>query len=117
MRNWPDIFGAGFGERIDGRQLDWNWDLPDSQNSSEWRKPEIIGHAATRGAMSLDTNWESVPDPLPTMEHRLVAAGKPVRVEGLPTSPAFPAQPLTIPANTHVTLLLDNVVLRLRIPS
>ena len=109
-------FGAGFGERVDGRQLDWNWDLPDSQDSSEWRKPEIIGHAATRGAMSLDTNWESVPDPLPTMEHRLVAAGKPVRVEGLPTSPAFPAQPLTIPANTHVTLLLDNRVLQTAYP-
>ena len=75
-------FGAGFGERIDGRQLDWNWDSADSQNPGAWRNPEIIGHAATRGALSLDTNWESVPDLLPTMEHRLVAAGEPVRSGG-----------------------------------
>jgi alpha-L-rhamnosidase len=109
-------FGAGFGERVDGRLLDWNWDLPDAAGSSGWRKPEIIGRAATRGAQSLDTNWESVPDPLPPMEHRLVAAGKPVRVEGLPALPAFPAQPLTIPANTHVTLLLDNGVLETAYP-
>ena len=109
-------FGAGFGERIDGRLLDWNWDLPDSQSFSEWRKPEIIGQAATRGALLLEANWESVPDLLPTMEHRLVAAGKPVRVEGLSALPAFPAQPLTIPANTHVTLLLDNRVLQTAYP-
>ena len=109
-------FGAGFGERVDGRQLDWNWDSKSSENSGEWRKPEIIGQAATRGAMSLDTNWESVPDPLPTMEHRLVAAGKPVRVEGLSALPAFPDKPLTIPANTRVTLLLDNRVLQTAYP-
>jgi alpha-L-rhamnosidase len=109
-------FGAGSGERIDGRLLNWNWDLPDAAGSSGWQKPELIGHAATRGAMSLDTNWESVPDLLPPMEHRLVAAGKPVRVEGLTSLPAFPAQPLTIPANTHVALLLDNRVLQTAYP-
>lgn len=109
-------FGAGFGEQIDGRRLDWNWDSTNPQNSSEWRNPEIIGHAATRGAMSLDTNWESVADLLPTMEHRLVAAGKPVRVDGLPALPAFPDKPLIIPANTHVTLLLDNHVLQTAYP-
>jgi hypothetical protein len=109
-------FGAGFGERIDGRALDWNWDLPDSQSSKNWRKPEIIGRAATRGALLLETNWQSVPDLLPPMEHRLVAAGDPVRVERLPSLPAFPAQPLTIPANTHVTLLLDNRILQTAYP-
>ena len=109
-------FGAGFGEEIDGRRLNWNWDVPDAADSSVWSKPEIIGHAAMRGAQSLDTNWEFVSDPLPTMEHRLVAVGKSVRVEGLPALPAFPDQPLTIPANTHVTLLLDNRVLQTAYP-
>lgn len=109
-------FGAGFGEQIDGRQLDWNWDQTNPQNPIAWQKPEMIGHAATRGAQSLDTNWESVPDSLPPMEHREVAAGKLVRIEGLPALPAFPAQPLTIPANTHVTLLLDNRVLQTAYP-
>jgi len=109
-------FGAGVGERIDGRQLDWNWDQPDSQHPGEWLKPEMIGHAATRGAQSLDTNWESVPDLLPPMEHRESAAGKSVRVEGLPSLPTFPDKPLTIPANTHVALLLDNRELQTAYP-
>lgn len=116
VEKFVGYFGAGFGERIDGRLLNWNWDMPDAAGSGGWRKPEIIGHAATRGALLLETNWESVPDPLPPMEHRLVAAGKPVRVEGLPALPAFPAQPLTISANTHVTLLLDNGVLETAYP-
>jgi len=109
-------FGAGVGERIDGRRLDWNWDTADAAGSAGWLKPEIIGHAATRGAKSLDTNWESVPDLLPPMEHRMVAAGKSVRVEGLPSLPAFPDKPLTIPANSRVTLLLDNRVLQTAYP-
>jgi alpha-L-rhamnosidase len=109
-------FGAGVGEQVDGRQLDWNWDQPDSLHTGEWQKPEMVGHASTRGAQALDTNWEPVPDPLPPMEHREVAAGKPVRVEGLPSLPAFPNKPLTIPANTKVTLLLDNGVLQTAYP-
>ena len=43
-------------------------------------------------------------------------AGPAVRVEGLPSLPAFPAQPLEIPANKHVTLLLDNRVLQTAYP-
>ena len=52
----------------------------------------------------------------PAMEHRQVDAGKPVRFKGLYAMPAFPAQPLEIPANTHVILLLDNSVLQTAYP-
>src|SRR6202007_2312399 len=61
-------------------------------------------------------NWELVQDLLPPMEHRLVGAGKPVRFEGLSAMPAFPEQPLEVPANTHMTLLLDNSVLQTAYP-
>ena len=76
----------------------------------------MIGHAATRGAMSLDTNWESVPDPLPPMEHRLVAAGKSVRVEGLPSLPLFLTSHSPSLLTHHITLLLDNRVLQTAYP-
>ncbi len=109
-------FGAGSGERVDGRKLNWDWDKTDSQKFGEWQQPEVLSHGATRGAQLLETNWELVPDPLPPMEHRLVPAGTPVRVEGLPSLPAFPAQPLEIPAHKHVTLLLDNRVLQTAYP-
>ncbi len=109
-------FGAGFGERIDGRVEDWDWDQADSRSSNQWQHAEIIGHAATRGARFLETDWLLVPDMLPPMEHRLVSAGTAVRVDGLSATPAFPAQPLEIPANSHVTLLLDNRVLETAYP-
>jgi len=108
-------YGAGPAEKIDGRLLDWNWDRPEDADSG-WTKPERIGRAATRQAQDADNRWELVQDPLPPMEHRLVDAGLPVRVEGLPSLPAFPAAPLEIPANTHVTLLLDHRVLQTAYP-
>ena len=107
-------YAAGPAEKIDGRVLDWNWDQPgDSEN---WMTPIQVGHAAAREAQDADNNWELVQDSLPPMEHRLVDAGKPVRAEGLTGLPAFPAQPLEIPANAHVILLLDHGVLQTAYP-
>jgi hypothetical protein len=106
----PGYYAAGPAEEIDARLLDWNWDQP-GDGDSGWEAPKLVGPAATRGARDANTNWELVQDELPPMEHRLNDAGEPVRAEGLPGLPAFPAQPLEIPANTHVTLLLDHRVL------
>lgn len=108
-------YAAGPGEKIDGRVLDWNWDQPGDSDSG-WETPARIGSAATRQAQDADNRWELVQDRLPPMEHRLVDVGVPVRVEGLPTLPKFPASPLEIPANTHVTLLLDHRVLQTAYP-
>jgi len=106
-------YAAGPAEEIDGRVLDWNWDRQ-AEGDSGWETPKLIGQAAMREAQDANTNWDLVQDVLPPMEHRLDDAGEPVRAEGLPSLPklpAFPAQPLEIPANTHVTLLLDHRVL------
>ncbi|MGC2163752.1 MAG: alpha-L-rhamnosidase C-terminal domain-containing protein [Silvibacterium sp.] len=108
-------YAAGPAEKIDGRVLDWNWDQP-RDDGPGWETPERVGRAAMRQAQDADNRWELVQDPLPPMEHRLVDAGVPVRVEGLPSMPAFPDAPLEIPANTHVTLLLDHRVLQTAYP-
>ncbi|WP_158944689.1 alpha-L-rhamnosidase C-terminal domain-containing protein [Granulicella sp. S190] len=107
-------FGAGPGERVDGRNFDWSWDQPGDINS--WQMPKTIGRGATREAQDGDNSWGLVADSLPAMEHRKVAAGTMVRAEGLPTSSTFPMQPLEVPANAHVTLLLDNSVLQTAYP-
>ncbi|MGC2496844.1 MAG: hypothetical protein WA374_03830, partial [Acidobacteriaceae bacterium] len=107
-------YAAGPAEAIDGRVVDWKWDQPG--DDSGWETPALIGRAATREAQDADNNWELVQDPLPPMEHRLVDAGTPVRQEGLPSTPTFPAAPLTIPAHTHVVLLLDHRVLQTAYP-
>jgi alpha-L-rhamnosidase len=108
-------YAAGPAEKIDGRILDWSWDQPGT-GTGGWEAPQAIGRAATREAQDADNRWELVQDPLPPMEHRLVEAGRAVRAEGLPAVPDFPAQRLTIPANSHVTLLLDNGVLQTAYP-
>ena len=109
-----DYYAAGPAERIDGRQLDWAWDQ--LQTDKNWQPAQVIGHVAPREARDADNPWELVPDPLPPMEHRVTTAGDPVRQSGLQTLPGFPGQPLEIPANSHVTLLLDNHVLQTAYP-
>ncbi|HLH36990.1 MAG TPA: alpha-L-rhamnosidase C-terminal domain-containing protein, partial [Alloacidobacterium sp.] len=109
-------YAAGPGELVDGRNSEWDWDSPHLSDSASWHAAQTIGRAATREAQDADNNWELVQDQLPAMEHRQVEAGKPVRFEGLSAMPQFPAAPLEIPANTHVTLLLDNGVLQTAYP-
>lgn len=109
-------YAAGPGEVVDGRLAEWDWDAPSISDTSSWHTPKEIGHAATREAQDADNNWELVRDRLPAMEHRKVDAGRPVRFEGLAAMPAFPAAPLEIPANAHVTILLDNGVLQTAYP-
>ncbi len=106
---------AGPAEKIDGRVLDWNWDQPGGGDSG-WEAPRLVGPAATPGALDVHADWYLVQDALPPMEHRLTDAGGPVRAEGLAGLPAFPAGPLEIQANTHVTLLLDHRVLQTAYP-
>jgi alpha-L-rhamnosidase len=111
----PGYYAAGPAEKIDARVLDWSWDQPGDQDSG-WEAPKLVSSAATREAQDANTNWELVQDVLPPMEHRLSDAGELVRAEGLAGLPAFPDQPLEIPANTHVTLLLDHRVLETAYP-
>jgi len=108
-------YAAGPAEKIDGRLLDWSWDQP-STDSSGWETPRLLGPAATREAQDAPSHWELVQDSLPPMEHRLVDAGVPVRVEGLASSPGFPAEPLEVQANSHITLLLDHRTLQTAYP-
>ncbi len=108
-----DYYAAGPSERIDGRLLDWSWDKDDAAGG--WQTAKIIAHAAAREASDADNSWELIQDELPPMEHRLVKAGEVVRSSGV-EGEGFPAKPLMIPANSHVTLLFDNRVLQTAYP-
>jgi alpha-L-rhamnosidase len=108
-------YGAGPAERIDGRILEWNWDRPDA--GPGWVAAAVIGRAAAREAQDANNPWELTEDLLPPMEHRLVSAGIVVRSDGPSGMDGFPGKPTLIPANTHVTLLLDNRVLQTAYPA
>ncbi|MFT4114720.1 alpha-L-rhamnosidase C-terminal domain-containing protein [Silvibacterium sp.] len=117
-------YAAGPAEKIDGRVLDWNWDqsvdaAPASAGASAWLQAQTIGHAATREAQDAPTHWELTQDELPPMEHRLTDAGEVVHAEGsVSSAKAFPGpvEAVEIPANSHVTLLLDHRVLQTAYP-
>jgi hypothetical protein len=108
-------YAAGPAEKIDGRVVDWSWDEPQAE-SSGWEAPRVLGSAASREAQDAPSHWELVQDSLPPMEHRVVDAGVPVRAEGIEPLPAFPAAPLEVAANSHVTVLLDHRTLQTAYP-
>jgi alpha-L-rhamnosidase len=113
---------AGPGEEIDAAHYDWNWSSP-SLTGAAWapagspmRDSIFSGvnhaHSAT---VTGDNPWGLVPDQLPHMEYTPTPAGEVVRTN-LPELRGFPANPITIPANTELHLLLDRKTLTTAYP-
>ena len=113
---------AGPGEEIDAAHYDWNWSSP-SLTGAAWapagspmRDSIFSGvnhaHSAT---VTGDNPWGLVPDQLPHMEYTPTPAGEVVRTN-LPELRGFPANRITIPANTELHLLLDRKTLTTAYP-
>lgn len=119
IRNY---MAAGPGEEVDAARYDWNWNSP-SDSSPSWvnvaspMRDSIYGNV--NQAHSADTTgdnpWGLVPDTLPHMEYTATSAGEAVR-SAMPALEAFPASPVTVPANTHVHILLDRRTLTTAYP-
>ena len=113
---------AGPGEEIDAASYDWNWNTPSAAGPS-W----VQGASPMRDSVFPGTNrphawdttgdnfWGLVPDTLPHMEYRPVSAGRVVRAD-TDALKAFPASPVTVPAGSHVHLLLDRKALTTAYP-
>ncbi|MDR3751453.1 MAG: alpha-L-rhamnosidase C-terminal domain-containing protein [Terracidiphilus sp.] len=115
---------TGPGEQIDAAHYDWNWSTPAGSGAAGAWVPAATplrdsiyshvnrGHSAdTTG----DNAWGLVPDRLPHMEYSPTSTGQTVRTE-LPALKAFPAAPVTVPASSHVRLLLDRKTLTTSYP-
>ena len=120
---------AGPGEKIDAALCDWNWDSPADENSNWVTVASPIRDSVYSGvnlAHSADDTggnpWWLVPDRLPQMAYVSTAAGQAVRVQ-IVRGPAmesslqsFPVAPVTIPAGSHVHILLDRKTLTTAYP-
>jgi alpha-L-rhamnosidase len=116
---------AGPGEEVDAAREDWNWDAA-SDSSGQWVKPgdpmRDSVFPGTNHAHSADTTgdnpWGLVPDDLPHMEYTATGAGTVARVQGSADAQLqeFPIAPVTIPAASHVHLLLDRKTLTTAFP-
>ncbi len=111
-------WAASLGERIDGARYDWDWNEANNSGSSRY----VSAGGAVRESIYPDGSqahsrfevanvpWLLIPDQLPAMEYTEVPAGKVVRTE-LPAARSFPDAPVTIPAHSRTTLLLDRKTL------
>ena len=115
-------YAAGAPEMIDGTKVQWDWDAPSVANAADWHPARNVGRAAPEGAQDSPTTWILHKNELPPMQYTPVSAGHIVRVSGAASLEHKPLEklldkPLTIPANSDTTLLLDRDVLTTAFPS
>jgi alpha-L-rhamnosidase len=100
--------------RTDGRTFDWQWNA--ESNGGDWKKASPIGHASIEGGSLQNDNWQLVPDALPAMQEEWRPAGRVVRATGMDMPEGFPGKAFSVPANSKVSLLVDNGVLTTGFP-
>ena len=118
---WEQML-SGPGEEIDAARYDWTWNsptvtqgawLPAAPAIREWISPlDSRAHSATEDR---NDSWGLVPDTLPAMEYLRTVPGDTVRTD-LPSLRAFPSNSVSIPAGTHVHILLDRKTLTTAYP-
>jgi alpha-L-rhamnosidase len=113
-------FVVGPGERLDASLYDWDWArLPAAPGASDRWAPAVPYGAPSPRSIREGPGYALspegrllVPDALPPMKYRPVPAGEVVRTEGAAVPEGFPATaPLTLPAGTKATILLDRKAL------
>ena len=117
-----EYLASGPGEQIDAARYDWNWNSPSDPGSSWVPAASPMRDSIFEGtgkAHSADTTgdnfWGLIPDTLPHMDFSPTSAGETVRT-GLDSLKAFPAAPVTVPAASHVHILLDRKTLTTAYP-
>ena len=111
-------YAAWPSEVMDGAKMNWTWDRETPSDAGKWQPAKSLGRAGPRGAQDSPTRWILEKDELPPMQYVSISAGHVVRVSGLPQGNAASLEkPLTIPAHSAVTILLDRDVLTTAFPS
>jgi hypothetical protein len=108
-------WAAGPGERIDGSKYDWAWKEAGWSPNAHWiravgairESPDPQRSIPGFRLEDAGTKWLLSPDLLPPMEYKQVPTGSVVRTN-LEDTKNFPAKPVTIPAHSSVTILIDH---------
>ncbi len=108
---------VGPGEQVDGSRYPWGWETLDFDDSS-WKQALTIVSGGPRGIQDSPSRWMLVPRTIPLMEEKLERIPRIARASGVKASDDFlqGRAPLTVPANTHATLLLDQTYLTTAYP-
>ncbi|HEX5484306.1 MAG TPA: alpha-L-rhamnosidase C-terminal domain-containing protein, partial [Terriglobia bacterium] len=102
---------VGPGERIDGPHYPWGWRKA-NYDDSKWQPARELRRAGPRGIQDSPSRWMLIPRAIPLMQatlQRLVHVRRYEGPSGFHPTDAFlqGGSPLSIPARSHVTLLLD----------
>ena len=112
----PDLlytyYVAGPGEKIDYSQYPANW-KDSNYNDSGWTNSEQIVNGLPKGVLQSDLSWMLVPRTIPQVELKPERLQKVRLVTGITLPAEFPLykKSIAVPANSRVTILLDNGVL------
>jgi hypothetical protein len=110
----PQYLVVGPGERLDAALYDWEADALPAPEAPKGRwAPAVVSAIATPRTIAEGPGYALtpdgrllVPDELPPMEYRPVAAGRVVKAEGAPSG-AFPEGPAVLPPRTKASFLVD----------
>jgi hypothetical protein len=98
---------VGPGDKVDAASYPWSWEKSD-YNDPGWKNAIQISGPVPVGSGS-DNLWTLAPRNIPLMEERLQRLEKVRRADGIRVQESFikGQQPLIIPPNQTVTILLD----------
>jgi len=101
------FFAVGPGDRVEGSQYPWGWEQAGFDDGA-WPAARPLGNGQPAG-WGTDVKWGLAPRSIPFMEETPQRIGRLRRAAGIEPPADFPAgqAPLTVPARTHATLLLD----------
>lgn len=102
-------FVVGSGQRIIGRQMLWGWAEPDFDDQA-WSAPAAIRPKVADPWGNLPIGHQLGPDPLPPMERTEQSFARVPIAPNLEQADALirSQTPLTIPPQSHVTLVADH---------
>jgi len=108
---YPTYYVAGPGELVDMNKSIKKW-MGTDFNDSAWPAAGMLDHGKPKG-MSDAFGWMLVPSLIPQMERTLQRIPVLRKADGVTVPSSFPQTKtaITIPANTSVTLLLDQTYL------
>jgi hypothetical protein len=108
---------AGPGDKLDAAQYPWGWETAHYDDAG-WEKPRKLDRGSPHGQQNF-ANWQLVPRNIPMLEEKPQAFATVRRATGLKADAAFlqGKAPLTVPARTKATLLLDQGVLTTAYPT
>lgn len=108
---------AGPGELLNAAKQPWGWETLDF-NDADWRPAVPVSVGGPRGLRDSPSRWFLVPRTIPLMQEKTERLAHIARTAGITAGDDFlqGRAPLTVPANTKATLLLDHSYLTTAYP-